>query len=745
MEKNYYGFYILFFIILIKLIISQEEEYYYSPEEVIDYINGKSLEENDFKKILIYLNNIFDDAYAFNEVAMNPTQPDFNNSYHNNISIRQQLNDLTNRVENHNITKNYEFYREIMKIISKLKDSHIQINWNFLELNNFFIVAPVFFEMRYDVNNKPKIFLLCSNDPFPEDLEFDLEICYNIDESDFIISINDIDPFDFINNFGGDFVSTKNLHGTFSYKLDYHNDVPLSDYPLDKDELGELKITFNSSDPITTKYYIKSTIYLEDERYLRNLNNKNNNNSINSEKKRNINISTNEKKYNRFKSINNKKNKRRKLDFLNWDYEYPDNSIELKCNCNDYYKINILYFDSFLPNDKDAFIETIENCYFNCFDKNKYPILVISHLNNGGYVHLSQLFLGIISPLISINMYKGRIRLTETLGETEDIINYIETNLTSSNNCLHTNLEQLKVNKVTVDYKDNIKLNLSELFFLNNITIHNRIENLRKKMNYKRKPTEILIFTDGYSFSAASLFMQYLQRGGGAIIASYMGNPHYINRSGIPFDISQSPSPVFTHNLLKIFSPENYINLLNTNKNSNNDDDDYEDEEKDKPKDEWEIQMPGIQSFYGPDDFQTPLEYEVVQADEKSGIFVNFDHLNYKAFIYKALEIFDKYENKCNKDNKKLLKISEECDSKFPNDYTHGGYECGENGTWTKKCVASYCDPGYFFHIEKKKCVKDVCSSISVTIIEDSGYIRPKMRYLSIFNLIFYALLIFFD
>ena len=365
---------------------------------------------------------------------------------------------------------------------------------------------------------------------------------------------------------------------------------------------------------------------------------------------------------------------------------------------------------------------------------------MISHLNDGGYVHLSQLFLGIISPLISINMYKGRIRLTDAFKETDDIIYYIETNLTNSNNCLHTNYHQMQLNRETVDYGDNIKQDLSEMFFLNNITIHNRIENLRKKMNYKRKPTEIIIFTDGYSFSAASLFMQYLQRGGGAIIASYLGNPNYIDRNDIPFDISQSPSPIFTHNLLKIFSPDNYKELLEENENYKNRED--EDEYKETPKDEWEIQMPGIQSFYGPDDFQIPLEYEVVLPDEKSGIFVNFDGDNYDKFVSKAKDILKKYKTECNPKNKKLLKISNECDSKFPNDYTHGGYECGEDGKWTNKCVASYCDPGYFFHIEKKKCVKDVCSSISVTIIEDNDYNRPKMRYLSIFTLIFYALLI---
>jgi len=735
MEKINYSIYILSFIILIKAIIS-EYNYYYNPEDVINFINQEPLDnyKEVFKEILRNLNEIFSDAYAFNEIAINPTQPFFNNSYHNEVNLREKFNEFINRVENGEISQNYEFYREIMKIISKLKDSHIQINWNFLNLDKFFIVSPVYFEMRYDTSGEPKIFLKCSDASDP-DSDF---VCPEEEYEDyFITSINDINPFDFINNFGGDFVSTKNLHGTFSFKLDYHNEVPLSDYPLDENDLGKLIIEFDSGEPLETQYYIASDeIEIEDIRILRNLNHKIKDTSLKTDNNDNI-KRTNEKKYSRFKNIHNKNKKRRRLKDINWNL--PEDDIELNCSTDDDKEINIFYITTFLPKDKDAFIEKIENCYFNFFDKNKYPILVISHLNDGGFVYLSQLFLGIISPLISINMYKGRIRLTDSFKETDDIIYYIETNLTNSNNCLHTNYEQLKNNNVKVDYGDNIQQDLSEMFFLNNITIHNRIENWRKKMNYKRKPTEILIFTDGYSFSAASLFMQYLQRGGGAIIASYLGNPKYID--DIPFDISQSPSPVFTHNLLKIFSPDNYKKLLDANNNYKNYEN--EDENKEKTNDEWEIQMPGIQSFYGPNDYQTPLEYEVVPADEKSNIFVNFDGDSYNKFITKAKDIFEKYKTECNPKNKNLLKISDECDSKFPNDYTHGGYECGEDWKWSNKCVASYCDPGYFFHIEKKKCVKDVCSSISVTIIEDNDYSRPNLRYLSIFTLILYTLLIF--
>ena len=329
MNKINYTIFIVFFIILIKTVIS-DYSYYYNPKDVIKYINEEPLDDNKevFKKILKDLNNIFSDAYAFNEIAMKPTQPSFNNSYHNKVNLQEQFNNFIDRVEKGEI-QNYEFFREIVKIISKLKDSHIQINWDFLKLDKFFIVAPVYFEMRYDITSiEPKIFLLCSD--FEIDSEQDF-ICSEDDyENDFITSINGVDPFDFINNFGGDFVSTKNLHGTFSFKLDYHNEVPLRDYPLDENDLGELNIEFNSGESLTTQYYIASDeikINTEEERILRNLNHKNKDISKKAEKK---DIKTeNEKKNSIFKNIHNKNIKRRRLNNIYWNLGMPGDDIEL--------------------------------------------------------------------------------------------------------------------------------------------------------------------------------------------------------------------------------------------------------------------------------------------------------------------------------------------------------------------------------------------------------------------------------
>ena len=40
-----------------------------------------------------------------------------------------------------------------------------------------------------------------------------------------------------------------------------------------------------------------------------------------------------------------------------------------------------------------------------------------------------------------------------------------------------------------------------------------------------KRPTDIIVFTDGYSFSSASTFIKGLQNIGGAIIVGYSGNP----------------------------------------------------------------------------------------------------------------------------------------------------------------------------------------------------------------------------
>ena len=102
------------------------------------------------------------------------------------------------------------------------------------------------------------------------------EICLYYSDTP-IKSINNLDPFEYINNFGGNFLSTKNVHGTFSFKLRYHNNVPLSDYPLSLEELQNYEAEFISGESFKTEYLIISDVDIDndDNDRLRNLNGNN--------------------------------------------------------------------------------------------------------------------------------------------------------------------------------------------------------------------------------------------------------------------------------------------------------------------------------------------------------------------------------------------------------------------------------------------------------------------------------------
>ena len=68
------------------------------------------------------------------------------------------------------------------------------------------------------------------------------------------------------------------------------------------------------------------------------------------------------------------------------------------------------------------------------------------------------------------------------------------------------------------------------------------IENFKESLTSKiKKPQEIIIFTDGYSFSATSDFIKTTYLAGGAIIVGYNGNPNFET-----FDSSQNPASVTT-------------------------------------------------------------------------------------------------------------------------------------------------------------------------------------------------------
>ena len=229
-----------------------------------------------------------------------------------------------------------------------------------------------------------------------------------------------------------------------------------------------------------------------------------------------------------------------------------------------------------------------------------------------------------------------------------------------------------------------------------------------------KKPTEIIIFTDGYSFSCTSSLITGLQVHGSAIIVGYNSRPD-LNKNN--FDASQSNSGVmgyenseFINNLDNLGC---YLSITMEELFDPND--------KNNPK--------------------TPFEFLVNPVDEIVPIYKKYDDEIYDRFINEADLIFKKYNDlengECNPDNKYLFYETNDCDSKLNIEKAHGGYLCGTDRKWNKSnCIASYCDEGYILNDERTECIKDLCEEIDVVekdiknITKSEEFIiEPKTAY----------------
>ena len=676
-----------------------EEVYHYSIEDVYDnYISQYILSEEDYECIIKNISKIFLNSYAFNEIAKNPPQPYFDKNYYKLLDIQEKLEniDCTNPELNM-----YDFYIQIMEILSELKDMHIRINFKENNFDKFALVNPFNYLIKLE-NKEPHVYFDGCIDNI-----YDLSIIENKEDitnfceyhSDYfdnpvkVVSINDQDPFDYFLNFRK-ITSTKNLHGTYSYIMQDTNYLFLDMIPFNftDENMKQLKIEFDDEDQtiINTRYIIESDIdiYADEDGGIterRHLNN------LYAYLTRNINDYSNKDKYS-FKDKRQRIKKRLKArlnDYqVGWNVKYNEGEEDLfRCHVDSDNNVNVYYVHSFTAFEIPKYIEAIKACV-ELFDDNSYPIIVINDLNNGGAVVLAQIFLGVLSPLMPINKFKGRFRITDSFINSQEISQYIKTNFTNIYNCESASYDYLINGENGTNYSNNE--NLSEIFYLTNSTIQEEIEKIRKTMKNKRKPTEILVLTDGYSFSAASLYIKYLQKQGGAVVIGYSGNSY----DDSIFDASQSPSPIFTHDILKIFNPEEITNL-----------------------EEFGIEMEfaGIQTFYELNGTNVPLEYEVNPIDDRLDFHLNYNGNddNYLAIVESAIIFLQNFDNMCYNNNKKIVKISENCDGQFENEFTHGGYLCSDDGYWTEECVPTYCDIGYIFDESNKICVKDICSSIN--------------------------------
>ena len=728
MKSNKYS--LLVFLFLICSIhcgykILDKEEFYKQQKgnkKGLDYYNNVI---DDLKKILNY--------YVFIDVYKNPPQPAFDDHYFPIVDTFAELENIRSQITED--TNYYDFFRKIREFIDSYKDAHMSYGLNAFPTKYAFL-CPI--KLKTVEPENGTIYMtaeLAYNDEsyFKNGTEVFEVIERNKDVS--ILSINGQSPFDFMQNFGNKFFNLKNPHATYAFKTHNYLAPFIIYFPFDENEIN-FKVEYSNGDFFETElaiaeivkdlnddnlFYFFNDMKIENEfmNYFKS-NFENNEYGVpkslyelllDFEKTKGINqnnINSNNLIYRNKQEFNYENVLNEDEPKITWDIEYvPGNPKYFQCRVDKENELNVIHLPTFSYKNETLIIQLIKDC-IGLFDQNNYKIVVILNFNGGGVEVVSQTLIEYIQPHI-LSLFYNTLRKGEYLDKYYDN-NFKDDSIVET--CKIPDKKYVLDNTISIDYGKGVINNVTSVF--RRFGQHREEFDKQKKLiKNKRKPNEIIIFTDGYSASAASLFTKSFQNEGGAIVVGYNGNP----LSTDIFDGSQHFSSVF-----------HYSDLYELDKDL-----------MEKMEDEgvYFSQICRTSNFFDYRDYKVPEEFGIKEVDVVSNIYEAFDQdVNYDIFMKKAKEIFGEYNNQCNRNNKRLTMFDDKCS--FDDDKkAHGGHPCNDEGNWDlNECVKVYCDEGYLLDFKENKCVKDPCVSQK----EDYS-LNIKMNHI-LFGLLFLCLIL---
>lgn len=659
----------------------EEESAYETNDITIDDFNVDISKEN-CTIVIDNLVKLFQEGYVYTDIKKNPP----NKEYFGSADIIGELRSVS--VEGR---KYYDFVRDIKKIIGKFKDGHLYIaalkSPNGYNLQQMTFCLPFSFYIKGENRADAKIYIKKYDKCFQYFTKDVQDFVLNHEEK-YLKQVNDTDPFDFIQKIGEEFNTFYNRHSIFTYYLKIAHSINIARISLSQEQISNITFVFEDDNNITLNYYLYYNTSLEKDEEFMNFYNKE---IQNQPKIMDISILEIENKYHKMK--NNLE--QRTESNIDWDYSSIDNLIQ--CRVDRINKLNVFKqtsFSFFGDNYKNG-LEIVENCT-ELFYSNDFPIVGIESYNGGGTCKISYYFQELLQvKILPVPHY--------TTLKSQLMKQYVEANIPDITEDRdmdqRIDIKTCKpfehfddMEEVEDDYGEGVKHKRTQFFRVFNssdLKKHKAIREKYYKLNKLKRPTDIIIFTDTFSFSATSFFIKGLQETGGVIVVGYFGNP----KSDEVMDASQSPSFVGT--------------FSNT------------DVAKNLKERGFEIKGVTIYESYNytyQESKHIPREYLIHPVDEKFDLFEFYDDTLYDKFMTKAKEIFKKYndEGKCSPNNLNLLydpNNQKDCYT-FPNDeHAHGGYECNATtGTWSNICRPYYCDIGYYFDLVQNKCIKDICT-----------------------------------
>ena len=193
------------------------------------------------------------EAYVFLDIAQNPPEIEIPNYHHRKINLIEEIGNMSK--ENR---KFYEFYQEIKAILSVVRDGHFSIRGIETPKGIQFFEYYVFLPFKYiikEYNGEQRLFISLLDD-FISYYDNNTQNFIRAHLDIPIKTINEIDPFDYIQNFTI-FNEVKSIHTTFVFNLFDSYEFYLMNLPLNYTDFVGNEFEFDDNRILRISYLIE--------------------------------------------------------------------------------------------------------------------------------------------------------------------------------------------------------------------------------------------------------------------------------------------------------------------------------------------------------------------------------------------------------------------------------------------------------------------------------------------------------
>jgi len=678
-------FFVAFITLLIALLATAvptepceyvEDEYFLTDAALVKECFDDYQVPQDFVDTLSEAFDMIGDIYPYVDIARHP--PD--DKYFITVDYNKGLADLKTAFKSSgNVLKN--IVRPAQKFVAQFRDGHFGLKFSGMKQNdtkNLFATVyahvPFNWDLHYDDKGKASIRL--SLNKWSE--HFLDETTQKLIEDKESVSVESFDGNNEVvklfPDFFGEYNMMKSVQGRLQYsRMMFDQGFALLRFPLDDG------ILFNNH----------TIVFADGETFTFSMGftNQKNKKSVRDA------IPPETNSLFSFATMKQEQELRRKLETYNPDLLFNKKNVKdnepdyVHCEVLEEEQLNFLTIHTFMPDDTSTegillFVGQIGVCAGR-FDENEYPIVIVLPTNGGGVGLIEQTLEFFFMPN-SGNEEVAACRKTDLNRIVAVDEGYYEefANLT---NCVkfNANTTAQAFETTEIDIFGDVEHKRTRKVFAPGNTYAQLFYDGRMK-KHVRKPTDIILATDGFCFSSCSFLVDNVIRGGKAIVTGY--------GSAAPGDeqfvAGQCPSSVIQ--LGEYFMSENLTRNGIT----------------------FTVTFSESYNVSATMNETIPGDYEILRIDKHLRYHnwnFNPDKPNYTDMAPYIKAVHEEFKTKCNPLNKRLFLVDDNCTVSDPNALT-AGHPCKSDKTWdTTKCLISTCKPGFIVDFDNNKCVEQLC------------------------------------